>query len=119
MQTLLTDSDFEGNHFLTRAEANARFEIVQDVSYTLALALCKGGVSYQGSVKIEFTCNLAKNLFVDYTGKSISLLKVNGTQVTDEEVFRGHRINIKASLLLPNQQNCIEVNFESNFVTNN
>jgi len=39
--------------------------------------------------------------------------------VTDEEVFKGHRINIKASLLLPNQQNLIEVNFESNFVTNN
>lgn len=39
----LTDSDYEGNHFLTRAEANSRFEIAEDVKYTLALALCKGG----------------------------------------------------------------------------
>ena len=102
-KTLLIDADFEGNHFLTRAEASKRFESVQDVSYTLALALCKGGLTYHGSVKISYTCNKAADLFVDYTGKSISLLKVNGKQVSDEGVFKSHRINIMADQLLENQ----------------
>lgn len=67
-----------------------------NVSYNLALSLITGGDSYLGHVRVNFTLNkIPNNLFIDYKGRKVMNLIVNGNLVPqDLDVFKGHRILI-------------------------
>ncbi len=53
-----------------------------NVSYKLALALIAGGESFHGHVLANFTLNLIpKDLFIDFRGKQVMNIVVNGKAV--------------------------------------
>jgi len=86
---------------LTKEEATKRAAVVANVSYKLALALNSGAQSFHGHVTIVFTLNeIVKDLFIDFKGKSVEKLGINGTLVHDEEnIFRKHRIYLPSQYL--------------------
>jgi hypothetical protein len=56
-----------------------RSQIVGDVRYRLAMALIKGGKTFLGNVVVTFTLtNVSEKVFIDYKGRAIHSLKVNG-----------------------------------------
>ena len=75
---------------MTKIEAAHRSNNVSDVSYELALGLVKGGTTYHGKITIDYVLNSvspayapgqdnSKCLFIDYKGKEIGSIIVNGT----------------------------------------
>jgi len=102
-----TDPDFASNHYITKTEAKNRNSLVSDVNYLIALGLVKGGETFNGKVTIDWmqTSKAAdfvddgdnsKCLFIDYKGKTIQSLTINGTQVTQDtpNLWRNHRIYV-------------------------
>ena len=81
------------------------------MSYLIAVALLKGGKTFHG--RVQFNFNLAKIcpdfveggnndecLFIDYWGKRVKSLEVNGTSVKNDNanIFMNHKIYIPKSL---------------------
>ena len=90
---LFTDSEEEGLKNLTRAEANARAAMISDVEYQLAVCLRKGGKTYLGAIDMYFQVNASGKLFIDFNGKQVTNLIVNGVVVSaSTDCFKGHRI---------------------------
>ncbi len=114
------DSDGEGNKFLTKEDALRRSELVSNVEYKLCVCLRKGGESYLGSVEIAFDLAAPpRDLQVDFLGKSLARLSVNGADVAPGEgVFRGHRITLAAGALNGGARNSVWIEFEASYVTN-
>jgi len=93
-ESWLKDPEHGKNFYLTQDEAVARSNNVSDVKYKLVMALVKGGDSFLGNVVINFnlkekTKSKAEDgcLFIDYKGRNIRSLKVNGSPVTDKSTF--------------------------------
>ena len=104
-----SDPDYATNHYLTKAEAQSRSTLVSEVNYTLALGLVKGGQTFHGKVTIDWSqSRVAPDfvddgdnkdcLFIDYKGKFIKSLVINGTTVPQntKNLWRNHRIYIPA-----------------------
>ena len=101
------DPSFNTNHYLSKIEANSRSQYVSDVNYLLALGFVKGGETFHGKVTIDY--NLSKKtgdfvvdgdntecLFIDFKGKMIKSLTVNGKALGPDtpNVWKQHRIYI-------------------------
>ena len=81
---------------------------MSNVNYVLSLGLVKGGDTFHGKVTIDFTLankapsdyfangDNSKCLFIDYKGKCIKSLTVNGQKLgpSVENVWVNHRIYI-------------------------
>jgi hypothetical protein len=66
-----------------------RSQIVSNVNYSLSLALIKGGESFLGHVVVTFElASVSEKVFIDYKGRAIHSLKVNGAQTLEENTFR-------------------------------
>ncbi len=72
----MEDENPLGKNLLTEAEAIERAKYISNVSYRLTLLLTKGSPTYQGSLIIGFSLSQQYPLFLDFIGKTISLLKV-------------------------------------------
>jgi hypothetical protein len=124
------DPNHGENQFVSKAAANTRSQAVSGVSYLIAVGLPKGGKTLHGRVQILFT--LAKKckdfvegekndecLFIDYWGKRVKSLTVNGTFVAHDtpNIFVSHKIYIPNEVQKegPNE---VVVEFESSYVTN-
>jgi len=128
------DPFFSENHSLAKTTAFARSSVVSDVDYRLTLAMVKGGETFQGLVRINF--NLKEKsaydfiegedkkdnqgvapLFIDYKGKLVKSLKVNGKTIAPsaKNVFVHHRIYVPIEFQEIGA-NVIEVQFESEYV---
>ena len=86
------DPAYYSNKYLSKIEAYHRGDIVSDVSYQLVLGLLKGGKTFNGKVRINYSLNQvsggfveggdnSKCMFIDYKGKYIKSLAINGAQV--------------------------------------
>lgn len=104
-----TDPDYETNHYLTKIEAANRSEVISDVNYTLIMGLVKGGGTFNGKVTIDYTLkkvspayveggdNNSMCFFIDYKGKQIRSITVNGTRLSPADtpnLWLNHRIYI-------------------------
>ena len=83
---------------LTQVEAEARAPRVSDVAYELRLELTKGSPTYRGDLTATFACSGSGPLFLDFTGKRIERLEVNGTLV-DAPDWSGVRLTLGGALL--------------------
>ena len=98
---------------MRKTDAEDRVATISNVSYKLAISLKKGGGTYHGKVEIAFHQNKIlqdfKNddvkvegghLFIDYKGKRVKSIKVNGLYVKSDtkNVFTCAKIFIPQSL---------------------
>ena len=100
---------------LTLEEARSRAAAVKGpVAYTLALRMQARSHVYEGRVDIEFELKeVPASLFLDYQGRKVCELKVNGEKVASK-VHRNDRIPLAPRLLRPGH-NRVEVAFESDY----
>jgi aminopeptidase N len=76
----------------------------------------KGGKEFHGQVLINFHLSyLGYQLSLDYLGKEIHALIINGNEVTDSETYRDHKIYLPRDLLKQGH-NEIRVRFVSEYV---
>jgi len=123
------DPSSKDNHYLSKVEAYSRSQYVSDVNYLLTLGFVKGGETFCGKVTIDY--NLSKKtedfveggdnsecLFIDYKGKLIKSLTVNGKKIgpNTPNVWVKHRIYIPKAHQIVGQNKCV-VEFETFFVT--
>ncbi|MDA0364410.1 MAG: aminopeptidase N [Chloroflexi bacterium] len=97
---------------LTQAEATTRASRVSEVTYELHIDLAKGRGSYGGDVTIRFALTGAGDLFLDFTGKQLTQLEVNGRELTDVS-WTGHRLTLPADALAAT--NVVRVAYENEF----
>ncbi len=101
---------------LTQEEAEARAPRVADVAYELKLDLTKGSPTYRGDLIATFKHSAPRNgsgpLFLDFTGKTIELLEVNGTTVAAAD-WSGVRLTLDDALLAP--ETTVHVVYENDY----
>jgi len=114
-----TDPDYDKQKTLYRSDAIERSKYVSDVQYELALAMLRGGQTFFGQVSIVFTLkdgfNDSKSIFIDYKGKKVLSLIINGQKVESGDPFRDHKIYMPLDLLKVGE-NQVTCSFESKYV---
>lgn len=79
-------------YVLTHDEAKLRSHTLEGISYEISLALTRDH-GFSGIVKIHFTCkNPANRVFLDFHGKLIDSVKVNGQIV--ETIYKNSKIEL-------------------------
>ncbi|MDA0301592.1 MAG: aminopeptidase N [Chloroflexi bacterium] len=97
---------------LTQIEAEARAPRIADVAYDLRLDLTRGASTYRGDLTATFRCTGDGPLFLDFTGKRIERLEVNGTLV-DAPDWSGVRLTLDGALLAP--ETTVHVVYENDY----
>jgi aminopeptidase N len=82
---------------LTQREAASRAARVRDVSYDVVLDLVAGQSTYRGDVTVRFGASGNDALFLDFRGRTIERLEVNGTTV--EPDWTGYRLTLPGWLV--------------------
>ena len=82
---------------LTELEASARARRVSDVSYDINLSLTGGQPAYHGDATIRFTASGDEPLFLDFRGRTIERLEVNGSRI--EPDWTGYRLVLPANVV--------------------
>jgi aminopeptidase N len=97
---------------LTETEATARVARVSHVSYDISLVLARGVETFRGDCTLSFRHHgPADPLFIDFRGRTIERLEVNGRLV--EPRRDGERIVLDAELLAPSMT--VRVAYENAF----
>jgi aminopeptidase N len=84
---------------LTQVEASRRAERVREADYEIALDLLAGQTTYRGDVSVRFEATGDEPLFLDFRGRTIERLEVNGQAV--EADWTGFRLTLPAALITP------------------
>lgn len=101
---------------LYKTDAAKRASIVSDVQYQIAYSLLRGGKTFLGQVKIQFTmAGEVEDTFLDYAGEAVHWIKVNGTKVEEGSPFANDKISLKKEHLVKGS-NIVEIKFESRYV---
>jgi hypothetical protein len=104
---------------LYTTEAVKRDQLLSNVNYDLVLSLSKNSDSYEGRLKAKFhvaplgtgeKALSVKDLFLDFHGKSISQVRINGEHVSDV-TFNHHRIHFPTSSIKVGDTNQLELRF--------
>ena len=82
---------------LTESEALQRAARVSDVLYEIALDLVAGQATYRGDVTVRLRADGEGPLFLDFRGREIELLEVNGQRL--EPDWTGYRLTLPADVL--------------------
>ncbi len=82
---------------LHRAEARARADQISDVRYRIHLDLEAGAKTYRGDATVRFSSSGGADTFVEFSGGTIELAELNGTDVADR--WDGARLELPGSLL--------------------
>jgi aminopeptidase N len=88
-----------GRDVLTQAEAAARATRVANARYDLSFELDRGAASYRGDATLRFDVRGEGDLFLDFRGRSIERLEINGARV--EPAWADCRILLPGGLLAP------------------
>jgi aminopeptidase N len=84
---------------LTQSEAAARAARVEQADYEVSLDLVAGQSSYRGDTTIRFATRGEGPLFIDFRGREIELLEVNGTPLAAD--WNGFRLTLPAEVVAP------------------
>src|SRR5262245_37546517 len=82
---------------LTEDEAAHRASRVSNVAYDLAVEMTKGVPTYRGDVTIRFDLTGSGETFLDFRGKTIERLEVNGRELAPQ--WNGYRLILPADAL--------------------
>lgn len=96
---------------LTQADAEARAARVRHCDYTLDLQLTRGAATYRGDVTLRFGDAGSGELFLDFRGKTIDSLEVNGANV--EPRWNGFRLWLPGEALAAS--NTVRVVYENEY----
>ncbi|GIW12668.1 MAG: hypothetical protein KatS3mg062_0107 [Tepidiforma sp.] len=97
---------------LTQQEAEERAARVSNVSYDIALDLQDRATGYRGSVTINFDLSGDGDLFLDFRGRSIERLEVNGRAI-ESPMWNGYRLWLPADCLAAH--NTVHMAYENDF----
>ena len=97
---------------LTQVDAEARAARVARCHYTLALSLTRSSETYRGECTLEFEDAGTGDLFLDFRGKTIDRLEVNGN-VVESPVWNGYRLWLPGVHLA--STNTVHVLYENNY----
>ncbi|GAB4325214.1 MAG: aminopeptidase N [Dehalococcoidia bacterium] len=97
---------------LTLADAEARAARVTNCGYVLELDIEAGAETYRGDATITFDLSGDGDLFLDYRGKTIHALEVNGRAVDDPR-WDGYRLWLPAGALAPRNQ--VRIRYENQY----
>ena len=97
---------------LTQAEAEARAAQISETAYDLTLVLTKGAPTYGGDLTVRFTLAEAGETFLDYAGRSIERLEINGKE--QPPAWNGARIILPAQTLTAGQ-NSVRVVYTNDY----
>lgn len=84
---------------LTQPEAGARAQRVGHAAYEIGLELAAGQSTYRGEATIRFGVVGAGSLFLDFRGRDIELLEINGREI--EPDWTGYRLTLPAHIVEP------------------
>jgi len=96
---------------LTQTESEARAARISNCAYTLAFDLVAGSPAYRGEVTITFDASGAGDTFLDFRGKDIDLLEVNGQAITP--AWTGYRLTLPGASLTGS--NTVHVVYENDY----
>ncbi len=96
---------------LTETDATARAERVSNCHYELALDLTKGAPTYGGAVTITFDQSGSDDLMLNFRGKRIDLLELNGEAVDFE--WRGRELTLPGGALA--DSNTLRIEYENDY----
>ncbi len=96
---------------LTQQEAVGRAQRVRDASYDIVLDLVAGESTYRGDVTLRFASDGSDPLFVDFRGRTIEHLEVNGTETEPE--WTGYRLTLPGWLL--QESNVVRVQYVNDY----
>jgi aminopeptidase N len=82
---------------LSQLDAADRATRVHEADYQIALDLNAGDATYRGDVSIRFSTDGEGPLFLDFRGRTIELLEVNGAEAEPE--WNGYRLTLPAWLV--------------------
>ncbi len=82
---------------LTQAEARDRATRVRQADYDLALDIVAGLSTYRGDATIRFASSGSGPIFLDFRGREIELLEVNGAPLTPD--WNGYRLTLPADVV--------------------
>ncbi len=100
---------------LTQTFAAERARQVRDLAYEISLDLKGGEESYRGSVGIELELLRADPLVIDFSGKSIESVRLQGQAITDFTYSAEQgRLTLPATHLKPGKLR-LDINFVGNF----
>ncbi len=93
----MTTPTAEARDNLTQADAEARAARVRHCDYTLDLQLTRAAATYRGDATLRFDASGEGDLFLDFRGKTIESLEVNGSKV--EPRWNGFRLWLPGNAL--------------------
>ncbi len=96
---------------LTELEAGERAKRVANCRYEIAIDITRGSETYGGEVTIEFELSGTGDLFLDFRGKTIRTLEVNGAGQTPE--WTGYRLTLPAASL--GRRNRVRMVYENDY----
>ncbi|MQA00097.1 MAG: aminopeptidase N [Dehalococcoidia bacterium] len=108
----MTSTPARPRDVLRQSEAEERAARVRNARYDLSLHLERGAERYRGEITASFDLDGGGPVFLDYTGKEIHELEVNGQRV-DAPDWTGHRLTLAAELLQPS--NVVRVAYENEY----
>jgi aminopeptidase N len=110
----MTDADWKLEKSLSREDAYARSAVVLDVTYELVMSFLRGGKDYEGFVRVSFNCDKEHKLFLDFQGRELHWLKINGEEIHEEGVYAEHKIHLNS---LKAGHNVVEIRFTNDYRT--
>ncbi len=109
--TTITSIAPEVRDNLSQADAEARVARVQRCDYEIALDLRRDAPTFRGDVTLSFACSGPGDLFLDFRGKTIELLEVNGRRI--EPNWNGYRLWLPGDSLAAS--NRVRVVYENDY----
>ncbi|MEZ4501259.1 MAG: aminopeptidase N [Dehalococcoidia bacterium] len=109
----MTASPVAPRDVLTQIEAEARAGRVSNVSYDIDLSLTRNAETYRGDVTVRFDLAGDGDTFLDFRGKTIELLEVNGTAI-EALSWTGYRLTLPGEHLAAGS-NVVHVVYENEY----
>jgi len=107
----MTATPVSARDVLTQKEADARAHRLSHVSYALNIDLVRDADVYRGDVTLRFQLTGTGDLFVDFRGKTIERLVVNGEDL--EPDWSGYRLTVPGDAL--DAHNTVHVVYENEY----
>jgi aminopeptidase N len=96
---------------LTQLDAESRAARVKGCAYELNIELTRGADTYRGEATLQFDLSGTGDIFLDFRGKTIENLEINGQVV--EPNWNGYRLFLPGDALAAS--NVVRINYENEY----